>query len=100
MELVVADFVGTGFALRQEALLPACYRDWRGHHGPRRSCYVQGQVTTGLVDDDLALTAAIPRHSGGWGIAWLSDWHRTLSGKLFRLNDLDGIHGDGNRLSP
>lgn len=100
MELVVADFVGTGFALRQEALLPAHYGGRGGHHGPGRPCYIQGQVAAGLVDDDFAFTPAVPRHSGWWGIARLGDWHRALSGELLRLDDLDGVHGDGNGLTP
>ena len=100
MELVVADFVGTGFALRQEALLPAHHGGRRGHHRPGRPCDFQCQVAAGLVDDDFTFTATIPRHSGWWGIAWLSDGHRALSGKLFRLNDLDGVHGDGDGLTP
>lgn len=100
VELVVADFIGTGFALRQEALLPAQHGGRRGNHWPGRPCDVQCQVAAGLVDDDFPFAATIPCHSGWWGIAWLSDGHRALSGKLFRLNDLDGVHGDGDGLTP
>lgn len=100
VELVVADFVGTGFALRQEALLPAHHWSCGGHHRPGGPCHVQGQVTAGLVDDDFAFTSTVPRHSGGWGIARLRDGHRALSGELLRLDDLDGVHGDGDGLTP
>ncbi len=100
MELVVADFVGTSFALRQEALLPARHGGCGRHHRPGGACNVQGQVAAGLVDDDFAFTTTVPCHSGGWGIPWLGDGHRALSGELLRLDDLDGVHGDGDRLTP
>lgn len=100
VELVVADFVGTGFALRQEALLPARHGGRWGHHRPGGASDVQGQVAAGLVDDDFAFTSAVPRHSGGRGIARLGDRHRALSGELLRLDDLDGVHGDGDGLTP
>ena len=99
VELVVADLVGTGFARRQEAGIPAQHRGHLGHHRPGRPRHVQGQVAAGLVDYDLALAAAVPRHPGGRGEARLGDGHGTLSGELLRLNDLDGVHGDGDRLA-
>lgn len=100
MELVVADFIGTGFALRQEALLPAQDGGRRGHHGPGGACHVQGDIAAGLVDDDFAFTSTVPRHSGWRGIAWLGDGNRALSGELLRLDDLNRVHGDGDRLTP
>lgn len=100
VELVVADLVGTGLALRQEALLPSHHGGGGGHHGSGGPCDVQGQVAAGLVDDDLALAAAVPRHSGRRGVAGLGDGHRTLPGELLRLDDLDGVHGDGDGLAP
>lgn len=100
VELVVADLVGTGFALRQEALLPARHGGRGGHHRPGGPRYVQGQVAAGLVDDNLAFTSAVPRHSGGRGIARLGDGDWALSGELLRLDDLDGVHGDGDGLTP
>lgn len=100
VELVVADFVGTGFALSQEALLSAHYGGRRGHHRPGRPCHVQGQVTAGLIDDYFAFTSAIPCYSGRGRIARLGDGHRALSGELLRLDDLDGVHGDGDGLAP
>lgn len=100
MELVVADFIGTGFALRQEALLPARHGGRGRHHWPGRARYVQCQVAAGLINNDFPLTAAVPRHSGWRRIAGLGDWHRALSGELLRLYNLDGVHGDGDGLTP
>lgn len=100
VELVVAYFVGTSFTLRQEALLPANHWSWGGHHRPGGTCDVQSQIAAGLVDNDLSFSSAIPCHSWGRGIAGLGDRHRALSGKLFRLDDLDGVHGDGDGLTP
>lgn len=103
VELVVADLVGTGFALRQEALLPASHGGRRGHHGPRRghagAHHLQGQVAAGLVDDDLPLASAVPRDPGRRGVARLGDGHRALPGELLRLDDLDGVHWDGDGLA-
>lgn len=100
VELVVADFVGTGFALRQEALLPARHRYWGGHDRPGGPRHLQSQVAARLIDDDFTLAAAIPRHSGRRGVARLCDRHGALSGELLRLDDLNGVHGDGDGLAP
>lgn len=101
VELVVADVVGTGFALRQEALLPTRQgRGRRGRHLPGGARDLQGQVAAGLVDDDFAFASAVPRHPGGWCIAGLGDGNGALSGELLRLDDLDGVHRDADRLAP
>lgn len=100
VELMVADFIGTGFPLRQEAVLPAHDGGRRGHHRPCRPWYVQSQVTAGLVHNDFPFTATVPRHSRRRGVPWLGDGHRAFSRELLRLNYLHGVHGDGDRLAP
>lgn len=107
VELVVADLVGTGFALRQEAGVPAQHRGHLGHQGPGRARHLQAQLAARLVHDDLALAAppadpaaAVPGHPGGRGVARLGDGHWTLAGELLRLDNLDGVHGDGDRRAP